>query len=221
MMLGPLLLWFALAQAPSGAVASKDAKNYVGHEATVCGKVASTRYLETGANRATFLNFDRPNPEQTFTVVIFGDHRDKFDRPEIRFKDKQICVTGRIVEYRGTPQIVASEPTQIKEATGLLPSRIHSSEAPLYVGSDVTVCGFVASTSYDTAAEGKPTSLYFDRPSPDQTLVAVIPEDARKKFGEPEGRYLHRTVCVTGKLEKFQTSVRIILSDPKQLSLLQ
>ena len=213
----PLLLATTLAQAPSGAITGMQAKNHVGQQATVCGKVASTRYLDTNPSRATFLNLDKPNPEQTFTVVIFGDNREKFDRPEIRFKDKQLCITGRIVEFRGSPQIIATEPSQIKEVDDLILTRIHSSEVASHLDSDATVCGFVASVRYDTDTEGKPIFLNFDRAYPDQTFTAVIYDDVRNKFGEPEARYVNRTVCVTGRIERFQTFIRMVLTEPKQI----
>ncbi len=218
MLAAHLLLIFALGQAATAAsITGPEAKKHIGVESTVCGVVASTRYLETSASRMTFLNFDRPNPNQTFTVVIFGEHREKFGRPEVRYKDRQICVTGRIAEFRGTPQIVATDPSQIKEGAPV-PVRIHTSEAAARVGDEVTVCGFVASTRYDTTTEGKPSFLFFEKPSPDQSFTAVIYDDVRKKFGAPALKYLHRNVCVTGRLEKFQTIVRMVLTDPRQIA---
>jgi DNA/RNA endonuclease YhcR with UshA esterase domain len=219
-MLTAHLLTIALTQMAANPITGTEARKHIGEEATVCGVVASTRYLDTTPNRATFLNFDRPNPDQTFTAVIFGDARDKFDRPEVRYKDKQICVTGRIADFRGTPQIVVTEPGQIKEGPPT-PARIHSSEVAGYIGAELSVCGFVASTRYDTAADGKPTLLAFDKPFPDQTFTAVIYDDVRKKFGAPGLRYLHRNVCVTGRVEKLQTAIRMVLTDPKQIAFLR
>ena len=212
------LLVLALAQAVvPHSITGVEAKKYIGQQATVCGVVASTRYLDTSANKATFLNFDRPNPSQTFTVVIFGEHRDKFEQPEIKFKDKQICVTGRIAEYRGIPQIIATDPTQIQEGLAF-PARIHSSEAVNHVGSEMSVCGYVASSRYDTAAEERPSYLFFEKPAPDQTFTAVIFDEVRKKFGAPALKSLHRNICVTGKIEKHQTSIRMVLTDPRQIT---
>jgi DNA/RNA endonuclease YhcR with UshA esterase domain len=114
-MLNVLLLAATLQTPAPESIAAKDAKNFVGKEKTVCGLVAATRYLETSASRPTFLNFDKPNPNQTFTVVIFGDDRTKFGEPEVTYRNKTICVTGKIEDYRGSPQIVAKDPKQITE----------------------------------------------------------------------------------------------------------
>lgn len=95
-------------------ISSADAKDHMGQTATVCGKVATTRYLQNSAKRPTFLNFDKPYPDHTFTAVIFGDNRAKFGTPEQTFRDKNVCVTGEITEYNGKPQMELTEPKQIR-----------------------------------------------------------------------------------------------------------
>jgi hypothetical protein len=91
-----------------------EAKDHVGEQATVCGKVASTRYAVTSRGKPTFLNLDKPYPAQVFTILIWGENRDKFGAPEEKYHDKQICVTGKINEYRGGPEIVVSDPQNIE-----------------------------------------------------------------------------------------------------------
>lgn len=49
-----------------------------------------------------------------FTIVIFEENRSKFTPPpDEQFKDKNICVTGKIDQFRGTPQIVVTERKQV------------------------------------------------------------------------------------------------------------
>jgi hypothetical protein len=96
-------------------IPSAKAKEHVGQDGTVCGKVADTRYLES-ARRPTFLNFDERYPNHTFTAVIFGENRAKFGAPEKDYLDRDICVTGKIEDYNGKPQIIVTEPQQIKAA---------------------------------------------------------------------------------------------------------
>ena len=91
-----------------------EAKDHFGEQATVCGKVASTRYAATTRGKPTFLNLDKPYPSQVFTVLIWGDNREKFGNPEEKYSDKQVCVTGKITEYRKAPEIVVSEPQNIE-----------------------------------------------------------------------------------------------------------
>ena len=111
-----LVIAAALQAAAPAPIAAADAKKHLGKETTVCGLVAATRYLDTSSSQPTFLNFDKPSPNQTFTVVIFGEDRKKFGEPEVTYKNKNICVTGKIEDYRGSPQIVAKDPKQITDA---------------------------------------------------------------------------------------------------------
>jgi hypothetical protein len=93
-------------------------KEHYGETATVCGDVVSTRYADSTKGQPTFLNLDRPYPNQVFTVVIWGNNRSKFGAPEDTYKSKRICVSGKITAYAGLPEIVADDPTQIKVETG-------------------------------------------------------------------------------------------------------
>ena len=94
-------------------ISSDAAGKYIGDVATVCGRVASTRYLADAAGSPTFLNLGKAHPDQDVTIVIWGNDRRIFGRPEDAFRDKAICVTGKIRPYRGDPQINVHDPTQI------------------------------------------------------------------------------------------------------------
>ena len=61
----------------------------------------------------TLLDLDHPYPNQPFTIVIWGVDRQKFGTPEVEYKDTRVCVTGTITDFRGTPEIVAKDPTLI------------------------------------------------------------------------------------------------------------
>jgi len=104
-----------IAQAPRvKRLTAGEAKDHIGERATVCGKVASTRYAATTRGRPTFLNLDKAHPNQVFTVLIWGESREKFGTPEVTYRDKQICATGKITEYRNAPEIVATESRDIE-----------------------------------------------------------------------------------------------------------
>ena len=100
----------------AATLTTAEAKAHIGKEATVCGKVASARWAMNSNRRPTFLNLDAAYPKQLFTVVIFEEDRAKFvPAAEEQFKDKDICVTGKIGEFRGTPEIVVTDPKQIRQ----------------------------------------------------------------------------------------------------------
>jgi hypothetical protein len=93
---------------------AEDAAKHVGENATVCGVVASAHYAARSAGQPTFLNLDRSYPNQIFVAVVFGNDRTKFGEPE-RLQGKQVCVTGSIQLYRGTPEIILRDPRQLEQ----------------------------------------------------------------------------------------------------------
>jgi DNA/RNA endonuclease YhcR with UshA esterase domain len=66
--------------------------------------------------RPTFLNFDRPFPNHTFTALIWGNNRGKFNPPPERSYGAgvRVCVTGLVETFRGKPQIEVTDPGQIR-----------------------------------------------------------------------------------------------------------
>jgi hypothetical protein len=82
-------------------------------DTTICEKVFDGRYLE--GKQITFLNLGGFYPNQKLSIVIKGDVRAKFpSAPEILFAGKTICVRGSIELYNGKPEIVVTDPGQIK-----------------------------------------------------------------------------------------------------------
>jgi hypothetical protein len=80
----------------------------------VCGPVASAKFVESSPEKPTYLNFDRPYPNQTCAIVIPGSARPRFkDPPETTFMGKTICVTGFINASHGKPQVTVTDPSQI------------------------------------------------------------------------------------------------------------
>jgi DNA/RNA endonuclease YhcR with UshA esterase domain len=111
--LSVIVLWAASGLAQT-SISAADAKNHVGERATVCGEVASTHYAASSRGNPTFINLDKPYPNQIFAVLIWGTNRPKFGDPEEAYRGKHICVTGKISDYKGAPEIIAYELSQIK-----------------------------------------------------------------------------------------------------------
>ena len=111
--LGCVLALLCSAVSAKGSIAAKEAAAHVGEHQTVCGTVASAKYLSNGKGSPTFLNLDAPYPNQIFTVVIWGDMRPRFSSPPESLMGEAICATGVISLYRGTPEIVVNDPGQI------------------------------------------------------------------------------------------------------------
>ena len=107
------LVCIAFAQEQS--IASDKAIDYVGEYVTVCGEVVSAHFASRSRGKPTFLNIDEPYPQQTFTVVIWGNNRNNFGGdPKNTLLWKDVCVTGRIEIFRGVAQITAKSSDQIQ-----------------------------------------------------------------------------------------------------------
>jgi hypothetical protein len=109
-----LLLMAPVVHAQEAYITAGEAKNHVGEKTTVCGKVVGIHFVSSGKGQPTFIHFDEQYPNQIFTVVIWGADRPKFGRPEETYLDKDVCVTGKIAMYLRIPQIVATNPNQIR-----------------------------------------------------------------------------------------------------------
>jgi len=93
-------------------IAACQAGNYYGGDAIVEGKVADAYKSKTNT---TFLNFEKPYPNQCFTGVIFTSDEYKFtDSPEKHYFGKTVRVKGKIKEYQGKPEIILEDPSQIE-----------------------------------------------------------------------------------------------------------
>lgn len=114
---GLLSVSLALASAvhgQSGHITALEAKNHVGEKTTVCGKVVSTHFASGSKGQPTFLNLDEPYPKEIFTILIWGSDRPKFEKPEDTYRDKDVCVTGKITSHNSRPEIIATEASQIQ-----------------------------------------------------------------------------------------------------------
>lgn len=88
------------------------AKNYYKEEMLVEGKIVNTYRSKTNT---VFLNFEKPYPNQCFTGVIFSSDQKKFiASPETYYLNKTVRIRGEIKEYKGKPQIILKDPSQIE-----------------------------------------------------------------------------------------------------------
>lgn len=103
---------------PEVRIKAEKANAYIGKVAEVCGKVESADYLPQINGEPTFLNLGRPYPNQHFTAVIWGSDRIRWNTsPDQQYENRNICVSGRIELYEGTPQIIVETPRQIEIQT--------------------------------------------------------------------------------------------------------
>lgn len=91
-----LLLLAGPAWAEAPTIPADQAPNFVGKDATVCGKVESARYNENSEGQPTFLYLGGKFPAHKFSIRINGEHRGKFSPPPEQNEGKMVCTTGRV-----------------------------------------------------------------------------------------------------------------------------
>jgi DNA/RNA endonuclease YhcR with UshA esterase domain len=95
------------------AIAAKDAAKHIGEEVTITDKIYGGKFLEGPG--ITLLDVGGAHPNEVLVLLIKGDDRKKFTgSPEDIFKSKQVTVTGKVIDYKGKPEIVITEASQIK-----------------------------------------------------------------------------------------------------------
>ena len=107
---------FFVTPASAADLQAADAAKHIGETATVCGVMASGKYDGDLKSQPTFLDFEKPYPDQVFTAVIFGSDREKFGTPESSLRGKRICVTGKIQDQKRP----AADYPQRPEAAGAI-----------------------------------------------------------------------------------------------------
>ena len=103
--------------AVAGATDARDLtsiRKLTGKEATLIGTVSRV-YISEG-NGILILNFT-PNYKEAATVVLKPANYARF--PDMRtLSNKRVLVSGKVVEFRGRPEIELREPSQIKIVKG-------------------------------------------------------------------------------------------------------
>lgn len=87
-------------------------------DTTFCDVVSGSKVFESSG--MILLNLGGEYPNQKMTVVIKAKDRDKFPvSPEVAFMNKKICVKGKVIDYKGKPEIVVTDPAQITVESSL------------------------------------------------------------------------------------------------------
>jgi hypothetical protein len=87
-----VVLVIAVGTATAQSITAADAKNHIGEQATVCGKVASEHTATSSRGEPTFINLDAAYPNQIFTILVWGDDRQKVG--ELPREGSRVCATG-------------------------------------------------------------------------------------------------------------------------------
>lgn len=208
------LLVIASSSQASETIQWDKAHKYYGEHVTVKGTIVNTY----NSGKACFLNF-HPDYKKYFTAVIFRSAFDKFPQhPEDHYYGREVLVTGKIKEYKGKPEIILNNPSQI-EITGS-PAKVDNSseviswkDADKYYGKFVTVEGNVV-TTYNS---GKACFLNFHKNWKRYFTAVIFASNYHKFKTPPEDYYKNRNVKITGLIKEYNGKPEIIVNSPSQI----
>ncbi|MBA4139578.1 MAG: SH3 domain-containing protein [Segetibacter sp.] len=110
-----LVLLVSITSAMGQKISLEEVQTNIGQTVTVCGKIYGGRFISNAVNTPTLLNMGPGSPNHPLTLVIFGENLKDFPaQPELHYANKQVCVTGTIVNYKGQPEMILKSPDQIK-----------------------------------------------------------------------------------------------------------
>lgn len=107
------LCFFALYSFAQQEIKIDDAKDHVGEFVKICTKIYGGKYFEKDS--LTLLNAGAPYPQSPLTIIIRGNARNEFKRPEIYYNGTEVCLTGKIELYKDKPRIEVTSKNQINE----------------------------------------------------------------------------------------------------------
>ena len=113
-----IALCCAMASFAQTAIKLEDVSKHVGDSVKVCGKIYGGIFLERVKDTPTFLNVGGTYPNNPLTIVIWADVRKTLEeKPEEFYKDKTVCIFGKITLYKDKPQIVLYNKNQLVLST--------------------------------------------------------------------------------------------------------
>jgi hypothetical protein len=91
-----------------------------------------------------------------------------------------------------------------------------------HVGDSVKVQGKISGVSPNSRSSKRPTLIYVGEKYPKQALtVSISPQTRSKLHITPSTSDVGNIVWVCGKLEKYKGNMRIRITDPRQLDVVQ
>ncbi len=94
------------------SISPKDAGKYVGDKVTVCGKTSGSK---KESSRPTLIYIGSGTASSQMNIVINpGDLKNFPYKPEEYLTNKTVCVSGKVTDQNGKPEIVVRGPENIR-----------------------------------------------------------------------------------------------------------
>lgn len=116
MLLPALFISFCLSAQTKIAV--EDASKHIGETVIVCDKIYEGKLVKNSTKQTAVLKMGNSNSDHKLTIIIKPENQKNFiDNPGDYYTDKDVCVTGRVIQSNGKPAIVISKPADIQIGT--------------------------------------------------------------------------------------------------------
>jgi DNA/RNA endonuclease YhcR with UshA esterase domain len=93
-------------------IAARNAVNHSGETVMICDKVYSAEAVKGESTTLLYLGSETG---EYLTVLIKVPGNSKFKwHPETDFKGRAVCITGKVVDYKGKPAIYVTDASQVK-----------------------------------------------------------------------------------------------------------
>ncbi len=100
-------------------IQAKEAKDHVGDSVQVCGVITGGKYLAQAKTGPTLLDMGGKYPNQLVTLMIPKANRGNFSyEPEKKLLNQQVCVFGKVQNFKGKPEIILYQESQVKIMAG-------------------------------------------------------------------------------------------------------
>jgi len=93
---------------PAKYIDIKEARNHIGEYVTICARVCGSRNMDD----LKLVNLGKAYPNQLMTIVLKGRALTTWKR----LYGRKIAVTGKLIMYKGIPEIVVTNPHMIRPA---------------------------------------------------------------------------------------------------------
>ncbi len=87
-------------------ISINEINNHIGEQVTVCTKMFGFKCFGS----MTLVNMGANYPDQLLTIVLKGDLKEEYKE----FGTNQLCISGKLLTYRGKPQIIVTDYNQVK-----------------------------------------------------------------------------------------------------------
>ena len=209
-------------EAPNQIVPWNQAKNHIGKEITIQGKVILTKDI----GNLTFLNFTT-DWDDAFHIAVMKDAYPAVpnEDPATAYDNKTLQVTGNIIDFNGRPQMPVYTVAQIKIIADRKVSKNKSQtnsknitwqQAKNHIGKTVTVQAKVISAK----DIGSRTFINFSTQWKGNFCL-MIPKRAYRSFpGKNPAKYLNgKSIQATGKITQFKGTPQMEIKNSSQIVL--